>query len=96
MILDVKFSQEYPANVGVGQGFIFDFMALLLYINDLSEMMVIRNIAIHTDETTLSAKCDRAADLLQPCLWIFPDWGRKWLVNFNAGKTSTCFIWLFN
>ena len=43
-------------------------MALLLHINDLSEMMVIRNIAIHTDETTLSAKCGRAADLLQPCL----------------------------
>ena len=68
MILDGKFLQVYPAIVGVGQGFIFDFMALLLHINDLSEMMVIRNIAIHTDETTLSAKCGRAADLLQPCL----------------------------
>ena len=64
---------------------------ILLHINDLPDMC---NIAIYAD-TTLYSKCDQASDLLQQLelaseleydLRDTVDWGKKWLVDFNAGK----------
>ena len=64
----------------------------LLYINELSDD-VICNIAIYAVDTTLYSKCDQASDLwrqlelaseLESDLGGTVDWGRKWLVNFNA------------
>ena len=58
---------------------------------------VICNIAIYADDTTLYSKCDQASDLwqqlelaseLESDLQDTVDWGRKWLVDFNAGKTQ--------
>ena len=69
---------------------------LLLYINGLPDD-VICNIAIYTDNTTLYSKCDQASDLwqllelaseLQSDLQDTVDWGRKWLVDFDSGKTQ--------
>ena len=71
-------------------------LVLLLYINDLPDD-VICNIAIYADDTTLYSKCDQASDLwqqlelaseLESDLRDTVDWGRKWLVDFNAGKTQ--------
>ena len=68
----------------------------LQYIVDLPDD-VIRNIAIYADDTTLYSKCDQASDLwqqlelaseLESDLRDTVDWGRKWLVDFNAGKTQ--------
>ena len=51
--------------------------------------------------TTLYSKCDQASDLwqqlelaseLESDLRDTGDWGRKRLVDFNAGKNSTCFF----
>ena len=64
-------------------------------LNDLPD--VICDIAIYADDTTLSSKCDLASDLWQQLelaceleseLRETVDWGRKWLVYFNAGKTQ--------
>ena len=58
---------------------------------------VICNIPIYADDTTLQSKCDLASDLwqqvelaseLESDLQETVDWGRKWLVDFNAGKTQ--------
>ena len=58
---------------------------------------VICDIAIYADDTTLYSRCDRASDLwqqlelaseLQSDLRDTVDWGKKWLVDFNAGKTQ--------
>ena len=58
---------------------------------------VICNIPIFADDTTLQSKCDLASDLwqqlelaseLESDLQETVDWGRKWLVDFNAGKTQ--------
>ena len=58
---------------------------------------VICNIAIYADDTTLYSKCNQASDLwqqlelaseLESDLRDTVDWGRKWLVDFNAGKTQ--------
>ena len=96
MILDGKSSQEYPVNAGVPQGSILSPTLLLLYINDLSDD-VICNIAIYADDTTLYSKCDQASDLwqqlelaseLESDLRDTVEWGKKWLVDFNGGKTQ--------
>ena len=96
MILDGKSSQEYPVNAGVPQGSIIGPTLFLLYINDLPDD-VICDIAIYADDTTLYSMCDRASDLweqlelaseLESDLRDTLDWGKKWLVDFNAGKTQ--------
>ena len=96
VVLDGKTSQEYLVNVGVPEGSILGHKLFLLYINDLPDD-VICNINIYADDTTLYFECDQVSDLLQqlelaselePDLQGTLDWGRKWLVDFNAGKTQ--------
>ena len=96
VVLDGKSSQECSVNAGVHQGSILGPTLFLLYINDLPDD-VICDIAIYADDTTLYSKCDRASNLWQqlelaselvPDLRDTVDWGKKWLVDFNAGKTD--------
>ena len=93
MVLDGKSSQEYPVNAGAPQGSILGPTLFLLYINDLPDD-VICDIAIYADDTTLYSKCDWASDMWQQLelsseLETHPrDWGRKWSVDFNAGKNN--------
>ena len=71
------------------------------FVNDLAD--VICNIAIYADDTTLCSNCDQASDLwqqlelaseLESGLRDTVDWGRKWLVDFDSGKTQ--FEWSNN
>ena len=96
VIPDGKSSQEYPVNAGVPQGSILGPTLFLLYVNDLPDE-VICNIAIYADDTPLYSKCDQTSDLWHKLqlasepesdLRDTVDWGRKWLVDFNAGKTQ--------
>ena len=96
MCLDRKPSQEYLVNAEVPQGFILGPALFLLCINDIPDD-VICNIAIYANDTTLYCKCDQASDLwqqielaseLESDLRDTVDWGRNWLVDFNAAKTQ--------
>ena len=96
VVLDGKFSQDYPVNAGVPQGSILGSILFLLYINDLPDNDIC-NIAIYANDTTLCSKCDQASNLLQQLdlvskletdLWDIVDSGRKWLVDFSTGKTE--------
>ena len=93
MVLDGK---SYPVNARVPQGSILGPTLFLLYINDLVDN-VICDIAINADDTTLYSKCDWTSDLwqqlelaseLESDLQDTVDWGKKWLVGFDAGKTQ--------
>ena len=96
VVLDVKFSQEYPVNARVPKGSILGPTFFLLYINDFSDD-VICDIAIYADDTTLYSKCVQASDLweqlqlaseLESDLRDTMNWSRKWLVDFNTRKTG--------
>ena len=74
---------------------ILDPTIFLLYINYLPDH-VICDIAIYPDDITLYSKCDQASDLWQQLrlasdvesdLRDTMNWGKKWLADFNAGKT---------
>ena len=63
---------------------------------DLSDEFIC-DFTINVDDNTLYTKCDQASDLWQQLeltseLESSPgntvDWGKKWLVDFNAGKTQ--------
>ena len=95
MVLCWKSPQEYLFNAGIPQDSILGLAMFLLYINDFSDD-VICNIAIYADET-LYSRCDQSFDLwqqldtaaeLEPDLGDTVDWGRKWIVDFNAEKTQ--------
>ena len=96
VVLDGKSSQEYPVNAKVPQESIFGPNLFLLYIKDLPDDVVC-DIGIYVDNTTLYSQCDQASDLwqqlklaseLESDLQDTVEWGRKWLVDFNAGKTQ--------
>ena len=96
VVLDGRSSQEYPTNVVLLWGSILGPTPFLLYINNLPDHAIC-DIAIYADDTTFYSKCDQASDLwqqlelvseLESDLWDTVDWGRKWLVDFNAGKTE--------
>ena len=96
VVLNGISSQEYPVKAGVPQGSILGPTLFLLYINDLPND-VSCDIAIYADDSTLYSKCDQASDLwqqlelaseLESDLRDTVDWVKKWLVDFNAGKTQ--------
>ena len=96
MVLNGKSSHEYPVYAGVPQGSILAPIFFIQYINDLPDD-VICDIGIYADDTTLYSKCYQASDLWQQLelasefesdLRDTVNWGKKWLVDFNTGKTQ--------
>ena len=73
-------------------------------MNDLPDD-VICSTAICADNTSVYFNCDPASDLWQQLQLAYElesdledtvDWGRKWLVEFNAGKTQLVSFGLSN
>ena len=95
--MDGNSSQEYPVNAELPQDSILGPTFFLLYNNHFPDD-VICNTAVYADDTTLYSKCDQPFDLWQQLELSFElesdlgdtvDWGRKWFVDFNAGKLNS-------
>ena len=105
MVLNGKSSQEYLLNVEIPQGSILGPTLFVLYINDFPDDAICK-IAICPDDTTFYSKSDQASDLWQQLELVSkPESdlrhtvyrGRKWLVDFHAGKTKLAlFDWSSN
>ena len=85
---------EYPVNSGVPHVSILVIALFLVYINDLTGDLIC-DIAIYTDNTTLYLTVIRHLICGNNNLnWLLNlnlfcetlDWGKKWLVDFNAGR----------
>ena len=85
VVLDEKYSQEYPVNADVPQEPFLGPTLFLLYLNDLSDDVTC-NIDVCGDDTVLYSKCDQAFDLrqqpelaseLESDLQDTVDWGKK-------------------
>ena len=95
--LDGKSSQEYPVKAGVARVFICCPTLFLLNINALP-VDVICNIVIYAGDTRY-CKCDQVLDLWQQLQLtselksgLKDTLGRKWLVDFNPGKTQLVLV----
>ena len=105
MVLYGMSTQEYPVNAGVPQGSILGPTLFLPYTNDLPDDVICDN-AIYADDATLYSKCHQASYLwqqlelaseLESDLRDTVDWGKKWFVDFNPGKTQlVLFDWSNN
>ena len=84
VVLDVKSSQEYPVNTGVPQGFIlvllFSYYSLLIFLILLFMLFMLILYSGLWHQLELASKLE--SDLRDTL-----DWGRKRLVDYNAGKT---------
>ena len=96
MVLDGKSSQEYLVNARVPEGSIHGPTTLFLLYNNYLPEDVICDIAIYADDNTLYPNWHQASVLwqqlelaseLESDLQEIVDWGKKWLVDFNTGKT---------
>ena len=96
VVLDGNSSQKYLVNAGVSQGSILGPTLFQLNINDLPDD-VICDIAVYAGDTTLYSKWGQASDLWQQLELVSElesdlrdtvVWSKKWLVDFNAGKTQ--------
>ena len=97
MVQDGKSSQEYSVNDGVPQDLIPPFLVIHFSYYTLRTFLMILSVILLSLLSTLYSKCDQASDLwqlleltseLESDLRDTVDLGRKWLVDFNTGKTN--------
>ena len=84
---------EYSVNARVPQNSILSPNLFLLYTNNLPDN-VISNIDIYADNTTLYSICNQVSYLWRQVTLASEsdlrdnvEWGREWLVDFNAVKS---------
>ena len=77
MVLDGKFSQEYPVNAGFPQCPTRGPTLFLPYSNELADDIC--NVAIYADDTTLYSTIIEVCQGIQQLLWLLPRQHRVFL-----------------
>ncbi len=85
-------SNWYPVEAGVPQGSVLGPLLFLIFTNDIVDS-ISSKIHIFADDTCLynTIHNDMSYQVIQQDLNKISDWGKRWLVTFNAEKTD-CMI----
>ena len=99
MVLDVKSSQEYPVNTGVPQRSVLSPIFLITFLIVLPVILLsMLMILLCTLNVIRHLICGSKYNWLLNLNLIYEtlDWGRKWLVDFTAGKMQLILFDLSN
>ena len=97
VVLDGQSSDFFDVNAGVPQGSVLGPTLFLIFINDLPDHLSC-NTGVYADDTTIYRSLKAGASsffdklelaaFLEDDLKVVSQWGRDWLVTFNASKTK--------
>ena len=94
VVINGQKSKAHSINAGVPQGSLLGPTLFLLFINDLPDHIIKSLVSVYADDTTLYGRTSKiqdeeslAADLSSD-LENIQNWGKEWLVTFNASKTK--------
>ena len=94
VVINGQKSKAHNINAGVPQGSLLGPTLFLLFINDLPNHIIKSLVSVYADDTTLYGRTSKIQDEeslatdLSSDLENIQNWGKEWLVTFNASKTK--------
>ena len=94
VVVNGQFSSWLPVTSGVPQGSVLGPLLFLLYINDISSIVVHSKVRLFADDVTVYKEISSPSDtaLLQSDLSCIAQWAKKWLLRLNPMKCDSIVI----
>ena len=89
VVINGQTSKCYDINAGVPQGSVLGPLLFLIYSNDIVENIT-SHISLFADDTSLYTTVESSHDIdtLNADLNTISQWGKQWIMQFNAQKTK--------